>query len=104
MADPHETTASKLAWLQELRDEALAGNQRARARQRERGKLLARELFASEFRRKRLVQVDQCHSQSGASQDKRSERAADSTSDDGDIDLTYGVGSALCGGLGKPGN
>jgi propionyl-CoA carboxylase beta chain len=40
----HETTAEKLAWLQQLRDEALhAGNEQAVKRQRERGKLLARE-------------------------------------------------------------
>jgi propionyl-CoA carboxylase beta chain len=39
----HETTAAKLEWLEELREEALAGNERARERQRERGKLLARE-------------------------------------------------------------
>jgi propionyl-CoA carboxylase beta chain len=43
MADPHETTASKLTWLHELREEALAGNERARARQRKQGKMLARE-------------------------------------------------------------
>ena len=40
----HETTAEKLAWLEELRQEALhAGSEQAVARQRERGKLLARE-------------------------------------------------------------
>jgi propionyl-CoA carboxylase beta chain len=43
VADAHETTASKLEWLDEIRAEALAGNERARQRQRERGKLLARE-------------------------------------------------------------
>src|ERR687895_759298 len=40
----HETTAEKLAWLEELREAALhAGSAPAVARQRERGKLLARE-------------------------------------------------------------
>ena len=40
----HETTAEKLAWLAELREEALhAGSETAIERQRERGKLLARE-------------------------------------------------------------
>src|SRR6187431_2124830 len=44
MAETHDTTAAKLAWLQELSDQAAnAGNERAVARQRERGKLLARE-------------------------------------------------------------
>ena len=44
MADGHETTAGKLAWLQELRDQALhAGSERAVARRREEGRLLARE-------------------------------------------------------------
>jgi propionyl-CoA carboxylase beta chain len=40
----HETTAEKLEWLGEVREEALhAGSDRAVERQRERGKLLARE-------------------------------------------------------------
>ena len=44
MAETHETTAEKLAWLQELSEQAAhAGNEQAVARQRERGKLLARE-------------------------------------------------------------
>ena len=44
MAETHDTTAAKLAWLQELSDKAAhAGNEKAVARQRERGKLLARE-------------------------------------------------------------
>src|SRR6058998_1107240 len=44
MADAHETTQAKLAWLRELRDEALhAGSEKSVARQREEGKLLARE-------------------------------------------------------------
>ena len=44
MASTHDTTAAKLAWLQELsRAGAHAGNEKAVARQRERGKLLARE-------------------------------------------------------------
>jgi propionyl-CoA carboxylase beta chain len=44
MADTHDTTAAKLAWLQELSEQAAhAGNEKAVARQRERGKLLARE-------------------------------------------------------------
>ena len=44
MAEIHDTTAAKLAWLQELSEQAAnAGNEKAVARQRERGKLLARE-------------------------------------------------------------
>jgi propionyl-CoA carboxylase beta chain len=44
MAENHDTTAAKLAWLQELSEQAAhAGNEKAVARQRERGKLLARE-------------------------------------------------------------
>jgi propionyl-CoA carboxylase beta chain len=44
MAEIHDTTAAKLAWLQELSEEAAhAGNEKSVARQRERGKLLARE-------------------------------------------------------------
>src|SRR5436305_2617976 len=44
MADAHETTQAKLAWLRELRDQALhAGSDRAVARRREEGRLLARE-------------------------------------------------------------
>jgi propionyl-CoA carboxylase beta chain len=40
----HETTAEKLAWLEELREAALhAGSEQAVRRQHERGKLLARE-------------------------------------------------------------
>ena len=40
----HETTAEKLEWLRELREASLhAGSEKAVARQRERGKLLARE-------------------------------------------------------------
>jgi propionyl-CoA carboxylase beta chain len=40
----HDTTQAKLEWLQELREEALhAGKEPAVTRQRERGKLLARE-------------------------------------------------------------
>jgi propionyl-CoA carboxylase beta chain len=40
----HDTTSAKLAWLQELREQSEhAGSERAVARQRERGKLLARE-------------------------------------------------------------
>jgi len=44
MADGHETTEQKLAWLRDLREEALhAGSDRAVARQHDEGKLLARE-------------------------------------------------------------
>ncbi|MCP9487525.1 MAG: acyl-CoA carboxylase subunit beta, partial [Gaiellaceae bacterium MAG52_C11] len=44
MAELHDTTAAKLAWLQELNEQAEhAGTEKAVARQRERGKLLARE-------------------------------------------------------------
>ena len=39
----HESTEAKLRWLEELREEAVhAGGEKAVARQRERGKLLAR--------------------------------------------------------------
>ena len=44
MAQTRDTTAARLAWLQELSEQAAhAGNEKAVARQRERGKLLARE-------------------------------------------------------------
>jgi propionyl-CoA carboxylase beta chain len=44
MSNRHETTEAKLRWLAELGDEAAhAGSEKAVARQRERGKLLARE-------------------------------------------------------------
>src|SRR5712691_11021494 len=44
MPDGHETTADKLAWLEELRGEALhAGSEGAVQRRREEGRLLARE-------------------------------------------------------------
>src|ERR1700751_1610391 len=44
MPDGHETTADKLAWLEELRGEALhAGSEKAIERRREEGRLLARE-------------------------------------------------------------
>ena len=40
----HETTAEKLAWLEELRDSSRhAGSEKSVAKQREAGKLLARE-------------------------------------------------------------
>jgi propionyl-CoA carboxylase beta chain len=44
VAETHDTTEARLRWLEELRDKALhAGSDSAVARQRERGKLLARE-------------------------------------------------------------
>ena len=44
MSARHDTTAEKLRWLEELREEAAAASgEKAVARQRERGKLLARE-------------------------------------------------------------
>ena len=44
MAEAHDTTEAKLRWLEELREEALhPASERHVARQRERGKLLARE-------------------------------------------------------------
>jgi len=44
VAEAHETTAGKLEWLEELRGEALhAGSEKAVARRREEGRLLARE-------------------------------------------------------------
>ncbi|MGH3078590.1 MAG: acyl-CoA carboxylase subunit beta [Gaiellaceae bacterium] len=44
MAETHDTTEAKLRWLEELREESLqAAGAKSVARQRERGKLLARE-------------------------------------------------------------
>ena len=44
MSTRHETTEAKLTWLRELAEEAgHAGTEKAIARHRERGKLLARE-------------------------------------------------------------
>ncbi|MGH3009625.1 MAG: acyl-CoA carboxylase subunit beta [Gaiellaceae bacterium] len=44
VAEGHETTAGKLGWLEELRGQALhAGNEKAVAKRREEGRLLARE-------------------------------------------------------------
>jgi propionyl-CoA carboxylase beta chain len=44
VAESHETTAGKLEWLQELRGQALhAGSEKAVARRRDEGRLLARE-------------------------------------------------------------
>ena len=44
MTEMHDTTEAKLRWLEELREESLhAGSEKHVARQRERGKLLARE-------------------------------------------------------------
>jgi propionyl-CoA carboxylase beta chain len=44
VAEGHETTAGKLEWLEELRGQALhAGSEKAVARRREEGRLLARE-------------------------------------------------------------
>jgi acetyl-CoA carboxylase carboxyltransferase component len=44
VAEGHETTAGKLEWMQELREEARhAGSKKSVARHREEGKLLARE-------------------------------------------------------------
>ncbi len=44
MAELHDTTAAKLQWLRDLQERSLhAGNEKAVARQHERGKLLARE-------------------------------------------------------------
>jgi len=44
VADAHETTEAKLAWLRELREEALhAGSEKAVQRRRDEGRLLARE-------------------------------------------------------------
>src|SRR6201997_1646423 len=44
VADTHDTTAGKLEWLEELRGQALhAGSEKAVARRREEGRLLARE-------------------------------------------------------------
>jgi propionyl-CoA carboxylase beta chain len=55
----HDTTQAKLEWLRELRDEALhAGNERAVERQRERGKLLARERIEKLLDRDSFVELD----------------------------------------------
>ena len=44
MAEGHETTADKLEWMQELREQALhAGSEKSVTRHRDEGKLLARE-------------------------------------------------------------
>jgi len=44
VAEIHDTTEAKLRWLDDLREQSLhAGSDRSVARQRERGKLLARE-------------------------------------------------------------
>ena len=44
MAETHDTTEAKLRWLEELREESRrAAGEQSVARQRERGKLLARE-------------------------------------------------------------
>src|SRR6201997_2425500 len=44
MAETHDTTTGKLEWLQELREQALhAGSEKAVAKRREEGRLLARE-------------------------------------------------------------
>src|SRR5689334_2570017 len=44
LVSTHDTTAAKLEWLRELQEQAAhAGSEHAVARQRERGKLLARE-------------------------------------------------------------
>ncbi len=44
MGETHDTTAAKLQWLRDLQERSLhAGNEKAVARQHERGKLLARE-------------------------------------------------------------
>src|SRR5437899_5958658 len=44
VADTHDTTAGKLEWLEELREQALhAGSEKAVARRREEGRFLARE-------------------------------------------------------------
>ncbi len=43
MSTRHETTEAKLRWLAELAEQAASGDERSVSRQRERGKLLARE-------------------------------------------------------------
>ena len=44
VSETHETTAGKLEWMQELREQARhAGSEKSVARHREEGKLLARE-------------------------------------------------------------
>src|SRR5438105_3002837 len=59
MADGHETTEQRLAWLQELREEALhAGSESAIEKQRAAGKLLARERLVELLDPKSFVELD----------------------------------------------
>ena len=55
----HDTTEARLAWLAELNEQALhAGNEKAVARQRERGKLLARERIEKLLDPESFVELD----------------------------------------------
>src|SRR5262249_24436707 len=55
----HDTTSAKLAWLQELREASEhAGSEHAVARQRERGKLLARERAEKLLDPRSFVELD----------------------------------------------
>ncbi|MDQ3672129.1 MAG: acyl-CoA carboxylase subunit beta [Actinomycetota bacterium] len=59
MAETHDTTEAKLRWLEELREEALhAGSEKHVERQRERGKLLARERLEKLLDRGSFVELD----------------------------------------------
>ena len=59
MAETHETTEAKLRWLEELREESLqAAGEKSVARQRERGKLLARERLEKLLDEGSFVELD----------------------------------------------
>ncbi|HET6623194.1 MAG TPA: acyl-CoA carboxylase subunit beta [Gaiellaceae bacterium] len=59
MAETHETTEAKLRWLEELREESLqAAGEKSVARQRERGKLLARERLEKLLDERSFVELD----------------------------------------------
>jgi propionyl-CoA carboxylase beta chain len=59
MSETHDTTEAKLRWLEELADEARhAGNEKQVERQRERGKLLARERLEKLLDSDSFVELD----------------------------------------------
>src|SRR6187399_924714 len=59
MAETHDTTAAKLGWLEELRGQALhAGSEKAVAKRREEGRLLARERLEKLLDEGSFVELD----------------------------------------------
>jgi len=59
VAETHDTTEAKLRWLEELREESLqAAGEKSVARQRERGKLLARERLEKLLDEGSFVELD----------------------------------------------